>query len=146
MHVLTIKHAGRQERITVTGADSTQALRAALHGAPLSAPAAHLLAQLALMGGTGTVEGVTVSGYATDGAHVDCPHCGHHTPLGRVRTNAEFQQWCSARNGGFIDPRDLGRFKRGVPLYWPVSQCELCEEQVTEAHVTYPAALAGALD
>lgn len=134
-HLLTIARAGHQERITVqTEAEAAQALRRAL-----SVPAAQLLAQLALMGGTGTIEGVTVSGYATDGAHVNCPHCGHHTPLRRVRTNAEFHEWYRARNGGFIDPRDLGKFQRGVPLYWPLSKCELCEEQVTEKHVAYPA-------
>lgn len=139
MYLLTITYAGRQERITVQAeAEAPRALRTAVRGA-LSTPAADLLAQLALMGGTGAVEGVTVSGYATDGAHVDCPHCGHHTPLRRVRTSAEFNEWYRAKNGGFIDPRDLGRFERGVPLYWPLSECELCGEQVTEQHVAYPA-------
>lgn len=102
----------------------------------LSPEGAQALAQLAALGGKGELSGVSIVGAAFDGARALCPHCAWETPLRRVQSREDFSEYVRQdRNSGFIDPRDVGKFQRGVPMYFSPGACDLCGENLTKENI-----------
>lgn len=132
---VTVAHEGRtQHYVADHGAQQLAGILKANYPV-LSVAGATALAQVAALGGRGELVGVSVVGASTDGARARCPHCGWEVELRRVQSYEDFTAYMRATNPtGFTDPRDVGKYQRGVPLYFPPGECELCGENLTLAN------------